>query len=182
MKIALCPGHHKDSRGAVNHKHGLNEHDEARKVVDALRMLLLQGGHDVSVFTGHLTHKITCINNGNFDLALDIHFNAGGGHGCEVVYVPHSKTRQAQAAVISSSISLYTGVRNRGAKEGYWMGGDNPGTKPDAFVSETSCPAFIPEPLFIDNDAEVERWLVAGRHDQIAEAIAIGIADAFGSV
>jgi len=181
MKIAICPGHHKDARGAVNHKYGLNEHDEARKVVNALRTLLLNGGHDVSVFTGHLSHKISCINNGNFDFALDIHFNAGGGHGCEVVYVPHSKTRQMQAQIIASSICAYMGSRDRGAKEGYWMGGDAPGTKPDAFVSQTNCPAFIPEALFIDNDAEVVKWFVAGRHDQIAEAIEIGIQDAFGA-
>jgi len=184
MKIALCPGHHRDAKGAVNLKHGLNEHDEAKKVVLHLSQRLQQSGHDVSVFTGHLTHKINCINNGGFDLALDIHFNAGGGHGCEVVYVPHSPTRHAQASVMASTICAYMGSRNRGAKEGYWMGGEHPGTKPDAFVSETMCPAFIPEQLFIDNDAEVEKWLLSGRHDQLAEAIAIGIGidDAFGSI
>ncbi len=182
MKIAICTGHHNEAKGAVNRKHNLNEHDEAMIVVGHLIDKLRDAGHSVSVFNGKLRAKINNINAGAFDLALDIHFNAGGGHGCEVVYVPHSTTRHEQAAVMSESISQFMGLRNRGAKEGYWMGGDNPGTKPDAFVSQTNCPAFIPEPLFIDNDAEVEKWFVAGRHDQIAEAIAIGIADAFGSV
>jgi len=179
MKIALCPGHHNAAKGAVNHKHGLNEHDEAKKVVRHLSDAMQAAGHSVSVFTGHLSHKIDCINHGQFDLALDVHFNAGGGHGSEVVYVPHSPTRQAQAAVINSTICSYMGTRNRGAKEGYWMGGEHPGTKPDAFASQTDCPAFIPEPIFIDNDAEVEKWFIAGRHDQIATAIATGILDAF---
>jgi len=181
MKIAICPGHYPEAAGAVNHRYDLNEHDEACQVVSHLRTLLLAVGHSVHVFRGHLRHKIDRINNGNFDLALDVHFNAGGGHGCEVVYVPHSPTRQAQAAVISSTMCSYMGVRNRGAKEGYWMGGDNPGTKPDAFVSQTNCPAFIPEPIFIDNDSEAEKWLAAGRHAHIAEAISLGIQDAFGA-
>jgi len=182
MKIAICAGHHDGARGAVNRKHNLNEHDEAMIVVGHLIDKLRDAGHSVSVFSGKLRRKITNINAGVFDLALDIHFNAGGGRGCEVVHVPHSKTRRAQAAVMSESISQHMGLRDRGAKEGYWMGGEHPGTKPDAFVSQTNCPAFIPEPLFIDNDGEVEQWLVSGRHDQIADAIADGIADAFGSM
>jgi len=179
MKIAICPGHHNAAKGAVNQKYSMNEHDEARRVVFHLSDLLSEAGHSVSVFSGRLSRKINNINNGGFDLALDIHFNAGGGHGSEVVYVPHSPTRQAQASVINRTICSYMGTRNRGAKEGWWQGGDNPGTKPDAFVSQTDCPAFIPEPIFIDDDAAVEKWLIAGRHDQIAEAIATGITDAF---
>lgn len=182
MKIAICAGHHNEAKGAVNRKHNLNEHDEATTVVKHLIDKLRDAGHSVSLFNGKLHAKINNINAGKFDLALDIHFNAGGGHGCEVVCVPHSKTRHEQASVMSESISRFMGVHDRGAKEGYYMGGDNPGTKLDAFVSQTNCPAFIPEPLFIDNDAEVEEWFVAGRHEQIAEAIATGIADAFRSV
>jgi len=89
---------------------------------------------------------------------------------------------EAQTATMSETISGFMGLRNRGAKEGYWMGGEHPGTKPDAFVSQTSCPAFIPEPLFIDNDSEVAKWFLSGWHDQIAEAIDSAVTDAFGGV
>lgn len=175
MKIALCAGHHKDRKGAVNKKYNLNEYDEALKVVMPLADILLKNGHPVSTFSGKLSEKIKNINKYDFDLALDIHFNAGGGRGCEVVHVPGSNTRHEQAADMSRDIALYMNLRDRGAKEGWYWGGENPGTRPDAFVTQTNCPAFIPEPLFIDNDSEVAYWFVAGRHDQIAEAIANGI-------
>jgi len=175
MKIAICPGHHAAAKGAVNKKYKLNEHDEAKKVVRHLSEILQSRGHTVSVFTGKLSKKIANINNGNFDLALDIHFNAGGGHGCEVVYVPGSLKRSAQAAKMADTISSYMQVFNRGAKEGYWMGGTHPGTRPDAFVSQTNCAAFIPEQLFIDDDAAVKHWFINNNHKLLAEALAMGI-------
>jgi len=180
LRIAICPGHHEKARGAVNKKHSLNEHNEALRVVACMTPLLRGMGHEVGIFIGTLGSKIAQINAGEFDLALDIHFNAGGGRGCEVVYVPHSRTRREQARVISESIATYMNLKDRGPKEGWYQGGENPGTKPDAFVAQTNCPAFIPEPLFIDNDSEVEYWFVAGRHAQIAEAITLGISNSFG--
>lgn len=181
MKIAICSGHHPSAKGAVNKKHGLNEHDEAVKVNAHLATRLRAEGHTVEIIEGTLSTKIRKINEGLFHLALDNHFNAGGGRGCEVVHVPHSPARHEQAKVMSASIAVFMGLKDRGAKEGYYMGGETPGTKPDAFVAQTDCPAFIPEPLFIDNDAEVEYWFVAGRHEQIADAIALGIIESFGS-
>jgi len=175
MKIAICPGHHPLRSGAKNTKHSLNEHREAKHVVYALAEILKDEGHQVSIFTGTLSQKIAKINHGSFALALDIHFNAGGGRGCEVVHVPKSEYRHAQAANMSRIIATELHVRDRGAKEGWWQGGSHPGTKPDAFVTQTNCAAFIPEPLFIDNDSEVEAWLVTGQHGAIAEAIASGV-------
>ena len=40
MRIAICAGHHKDRKGAVNKKHGLNEYDEASKVIPHLMKIL----------------------------------------------------------------------------------------------------------------------------------------------
>ncbi|MCK5132711.1 MAG: N-acetylmuramoyl-L-alanine amidase [Candidatus Sabulitectum sp.] len=180
LSIALCPGHHKQAKGAVNKKYGLNEHDEAIKVVSHLNELLTAAGCSVSVFTGKLGQKIRKINEGSFHLALDIHFNAGGGKGCEVIYVPHSAQRKEQASVISEEIALHMSLRDRGPKEGWYQGGEFPGTKPDAFVAQTNCCAFIPEPGFLDDNSFCEYWLVAGRHEQIAQAIAHGIIEAFG--
>jgi len=173
-QIAICAGHYKERHGATNKKHGINEHDEATKVVACLFDILVSFGYDVSIFSGRLSDKIRSINSGNFKLALDVHFNAGGGHGCEVVHVPDSIHRTMQATDFSHEISASMGIKDRGAKNGWWFGKLRDG-KPyikDAFVSETNCPAFIPEPLFIDNDEEVEKWLIIGRHREIAQPIA----------
>lgn len=177
MKIAICAGHHTSAKGAGNSKYNLNEHDEAWQVVGHLLDILCDKGHRCSMFSGKLSRKIANVNHGNFDLALDIHFNAGGGRGCEVVHVPNSSKRAAQAALMSKAISKAMGTRDRGAKEGWWWGKLKNGKpyKPDAFVAQTNCAAFIPEPLFIDNDSEVAAWFVAGRHAEVAKAIALGI-------
>jgi len=177
MKIALCPGHHDRSTGAINEKYGINEHSEANSVVCSLAEILTIDGHCVNILTGTLTEKVSKINKGSFDVALDIHFNAANrkAAGCEVMYVPGSELRRVQAAEISRVMSMYLGNRNRGANEGYYWGGSEPGMKPDYFLAKTNCPAFIPEPLFIDNNTEAEKWLVSGRHGDIAEAIALGV-------
>ena len=177
MKIALCAGHTVNAKGAENHKHGVNEHDEAKVVVRHMTDLLEDAGHSVHVFTGTLTRKVANINAGNFDLAMDVHFNAGGGHGCEVLYVPGNVFRGSQAARMSEAIAECIDVRDRGAKEGWYKmrkGGDK-----DYFLQRTNCPAFIPEPIFIDNDAEVEKFLINGGRRMLAHAIAEGIREVF---
>jgi N-acetylmuramoyl-L-alanine amidase len=171
MKIAICAGHYQNAKGATNKVRGLNEHDEAVKVIELLKPMLISAGHAVEVFSGELTKKIAHVNSGQFDLAIDLHFNAGGGHGCEVVHMPKSAKRALQAAAMSKAIASQLNIKDRGAKDGYYQGGTNPGTVPDAFVSKTNCPSFIPEPLFIDNDQEAGYFLSSGRHSVIACAL-----------
>ena len=195
MKIALCPGHHKDARGAVNKKYDLNEFEEASKVCSHLAIKLRKMGHSVDVIVGKLSHKVYMINKGGYDLAIDIHFNAdydhldpddfdnSRGYGCMVMYCPKAlsygnkepiSTRSQQADAMSFGISSYMGGRDHGGRPG-WYWGSNPPEKKDYFLRETNCAAFIPEPGYIDNNGFAEKWLVAERHDQIAEAIALGI-------
>ncbi|MFA6064058.1 MAG: N-acetylmuramoyl-L-alanine amidase [Gallionella sp.] len=181
MRIAICPGHHADAKGAVNAKFGLNEYDEAVKVVNYLGDKLTYRGHDVMILTGRLSAKVDAINAGHIDVALDIHFNADAetadtddtkGRGCMVVHMPGNDIRKKQAARMSGIIADHMGEHDFGSFEG-WYAGDR--TKKDYFLEHTDCPAFIPEPLFIDNNASAEYWLVGNRHEQIAEAIAIAV-------
>lgn len=181
MNIAICPGHHRKAKGAVNHKFQLTEYDEASKLLPYLANRLRASGHTVEVVTGVLPEKIKKINAGNFDLAIDLHFNAGGGRGCEVLYCPGNPVRRRQAARMSSTIANALGVTDRGAKAG-WHRMDAPGVVDypgdvdgdehrDAFLSQTNCPAFIPEPIFIDNNDEVERFLLNSNHRVVALAL-----------
>lgn len=175
MKVAICAGHHKGATGAKNEAHSINEHIEALLIVcDPV----LQ---DCTVIHGTLREKIAAINAGGFDLAIDLHFNAGGGKGCEVLYNPGNPVRYRQAARMSSVIASALGVNDRGAKAG-WHKMDAPGVvdypgdvdgdeHKDAFLSQTNCPAFIPEPIFIDNNDEVERFLLNDKHHLIALAL-----------
>ena len=195
MKIAVCAGHEDKARGATNRRHGLTEHGEAKKILTPLMLQLVSQGHQVTNIQGSLSEKVKLINEGDFDLALDLHFNADAdhldpedlddsrGHGAMVMYCPRadqyrkpepaSQCRE-QADAFSFAMSAYLGGHDRGGRPG-WYWGSNPPTAKDYFLRKTNCMAFIPEPGYIDNNAFAEKWLVAGRHDQIAAAIALGI-------
>jgi hypothetical protein len=204
MKIALCPGHHKNARGAVNKKYGLNEYDEATKVIEYAEPLLRGMGHEVEKIIGRLGTKIALINDGDFDVAIDYHFNAdydhldpddlddSRGHGCMVVYCPQNKVygeresadylRRQQANTFSAAMAPMLDNRNLGGRQGWWWSKLENG-KPiyrDGFLTKTNCPAFIPEPGYIDNNRFAEMWLVSDRHAQLAEALAVGISNTFG--
>lgn len=175
MRIAICAGHYPSRPGAYNKKYAIKEHDAAVGVVEHLEEMLTAAGHEVVVFEGTLSSKIKDVNavhkKKKLNLALDIHFNADAetddtddkkGYGCEVVYCPGNDTRKAQAAKFSAKIAEVLGERNRGALEGwYWGSGivDGKPTKKDAFTAKTNCPAFIPEPGFVDNNDFCERFL-----------------------
>jgi len=194
MKIAICPGHYPEAPGAYNEKFNLYEHFEAIKVCQYLSEFLKNENHIVEVFQGKLKDKVEQINKGNFDLALDIHFNADYDHldphdeddrrgtGCMVMYCPGVDTygkpepitpRRHQANKMSYVISRSLGMKNHGGRPG-WYWGSNPPKSKDYFLKHTNCPAFIPEPLFIDNNKDAE-WLVEEKHSSVAEAIARGI-------
>jgi len=158
----------------------------------ALSSALHVAGVDSEIITGGLTSKVAAINQGSFDLAVEPHFNADAdhldpddfddtrGHGCMVMYCPGNNARQKQAAIISAALSATIGNRDLGAREGWYWGGSAPGTIADYFLRKTNCPAFIPEPGYIDNNKFTKEWLIAERHTEIAQALCAGILAVLG--
>ncbi len=195
MKIAICAGHHEDAKGAENTRYNLNEYDEACKIIPFLETELIAMGHSISILSGRLGSKVRKINAGNFDLALDLHFNADydhldpddlddeRGHGCMVMYCPKAfnygdaepqSTRRSQANQMSAAMSGVIENRNLGGRPG-WYWGNNPPEKKDYFLRKTNCTAFIPEFGYIDNNGFASTWLVdAERHAKSAQAVAEG--------
>jgi len=186
-RIVICAGHNKKSKGAINKKYSLNEFDEAWKVCIPLSEILSVNGVDARLITGSLTEKVAKINAGGFALALDLHFNADADHldpddlndargeGCMVMYCPGNHLRSIQAATMATRMSDYIGNSNKGGREGWYVGGSNPGTIKDYFLRKTNCAAFIPEFGYIDNNGFAKEYLVSNRHQDLAEALASGI-------
>jgi len=193
--IAIFPGHHPDDKGAINKNHGLNEHDEAVKIIAHAMPMLEERGFDVTTYTGRLSKKIELVNAGDFDLAIDLHFNADYDHldpddlddsrgtGCMVMHCPYAKVygdpeplsaRRKQADDMSLAMAGIIGNINRGARPGWWWN-TNPPKHKDGFLVRTNCAAFIPEFGYIDNNYFAERYLVAGKHKLLAEALVIGV-------
>jgi len=171
--VALAVGHQGTAQGARHEKSGLTEWQFSMQVVPAIKEILeTEHNCTVSVFEGgKLKDRIHAINlehqTTKFDVAIDSHLNAdydhtdphdkndSHGHGTMVMYIPHSKTRKAQADAMSASIAETLGERDLGGREGWYWGnvkaGEQP-TSPDGFLRYVNCPSFVMEAGFIDNN------------------------------
>lgn len=200
MRIALSHCHNEKAQGAVNKRYGLTEYQQGGLVLEFLAEILTLKGHDVRVFEGNsLREKIAAINAWGADLAVEPHFNADADHldpednddsrgrGIMTMYCPQygaygiqeslAYKRKQQADAFSAAMYEHLETRNLGGRQGWWWGKTVAG-KPvyrDGFLTKTNCPAFIPEPGYIDNARFAADWLVSGRQAEIAEALAAGI-------
>jgi N-acetylmuramoyl-L-alanine amidase len=124
--------------------------------------------------TGRLEQKVARVNALSPDFAIELHLNAGGGHGYETLYCPGSVKGKALASAVNSSIGLVLNSRNRGVKEGWYKMDKANG--PDFFLAETNCPAIIFEMYFLDNQEERAKYIGSlNILDAVAERIVFGI-------
>ena len=106
--------------GAVGY---LNESDETRRVGKRLIELLRGEGHTVYDCTNDYAHTTTenlseivrMANSHTLDLFVSVHFNSGGGNGCEV-FTYGGKTFDEAQRTCDALSSL--GFKNRGIKDG----------------------------------------------------------------
>jgi N-acetylmuramoyl-L-alanine amidase len=171
MKIVISSGHGKYIRGASCPPPGLDEVDEARKVVDKVAELWRDNGVDVDVFhdntstsqNQNLNAIVNYHNSKSRDYDVSVHFNAynktNNPMGVEVLYV----TQQKLAADTSLAIAQAGGFINRGAKK-----------RTDLFfLNSTEMPAVLLEVCFVDSytDAELYRQHFETICRRIAEVI-----------
>ena len=169
MKIAINAGHTKSGAGsgAIG---CINESEETRKVVAALIPLLKKKGHTVVNATvdkaatqaSYLQQTVSIANKSKADLFVSIHFNAGGGNGCECYTYKGKKVKQAQN--INAQLQKL-GFRNRGIKNGSGF----------YVVNYTTMTAVLVEVCFVDTCKDVQLYKRLGAA-KIAQAIADGIA------
>lgn len=91
------------------------------------------------------------------DLYVEIHINAGGGTGSEVLVTGHSAAANQYATKICSSLSGALGIQNRGVKKQNLI-----------VLNKTSMPTVLVECLFADS---------SDSNKYNAEVIAMAIAD-----
>lgn len=169
MKIILNAGHTASGSGsgAVGF---ISESEETRKVVNAVKRYLTGKGHDVVVANvdragsqyEYLREVVRIANKHiDADLFLSVHFNAGGGQGCECYTYKGKKTPQAEG--ICAELNKH-GFRNRGVKDG----------SPLYVISKTKMPAILAEVCFVDNIKDARKYEEVGVN-RIAQAITRGI-------
>jgi hypothetical protein len=158
MKIVISSGHSLKVRGAAGPKPwGLDEVDEARRVVAEIANFLKLHGHDAIEFHDDTStsqdqnlHTIVNFHNaqGAHDLDVSVHFNAytptSGGRGTECLYVSQADLANNVAMAIAGA----SGLINRGPKK-----------RTDLyFLNKTNQPAILIEVCFVDAQADVEAY------------------------
>jgi N-acetylmuramoyl-L-alanine amidase len=153
-RIAISVGHHPDKPGFINEKY--SEYSEMAAVAGLLiRNLLYKKQLPYLIGTGRLGKKVEEINDLNVELAVELHLNAGGGHGVETLYCPGSQPGKEWAEIIQKHI-VHPGIRDRGTKEGWYHQDKSKGKL--YFLEKTNCPSVIIESYFLDNKEEVEKY------------------------
>lgn len=168
---AITAGHSAKVVGAGS-KYG-QEHVEARKVADKVASIIKVNGGLVARCDGdtattasgvwlEAVREVDAFGNKYGDsntLALSIHFNAfnGKAEGTECLAFASLKE---QAAKYSAAIAKASGLKDRGHKDGSWVG----------WVQETDPYAYLVEVCFIDNENDMAKY--KENFDAICYAIA----------
>lgn len=168
MKIILNAGHTASGAGsgAIGY---IKESEETRKVVSLIRYYLRGKGHEVILANvdkaesqAAYLYRVARMANEHSDayLFVTIHFNAGGGQGCEC-YTWKGKETSAALGVCSELNKL--GFRNRGIKDGSAL----------YLISKTKMPSLLVEVCFVDNPKDCTLYKNLG--SKVAQAITRGI-------
>lgn len=153
LKFCVITGHGKSKSGgydpgAVSGKY--QEFRIAKEIAKYTNEYLRSYGNESKLinYDGslYLTERIEKINASDFDFALEIHLNAGGGTGTEVFYPSGDTEAQGAARAVSESISKALSVRNRGAKTRL----NSAGKDYFGIIRSTKIPTLLIETVFID--------------------------------
>lgn len=165
MKIALSAGHTLSGKGtgAVGL---INESQENRIMFDLIKEWLIIGGHtvytcNVDKSDTYLQQQVALANKQTVDVAVQIHFNSGGGTGTETLYNLGSTKGKTYAEKVNAKLA--TVFKNRGAKSRndlYWL-------------KNCIAPTILIEVCFVDSSTDVN--IYKANKDKIAKLIAEGI-------
>lgn len=177
-KVYLGVGHGgKDSGAAANgYKEKIFNLDTAK----ACRDELVRHGVNVmlsreSDLNENLSARIRECNAFSPDLAVDIHYNAGGGDGAEVYHGKNDKTDDALAKNILDEI-VKIGQNSRGMKTRTTSNGADY----FGFVRQINCPSVLVECAFLDNKKDVQIVDTLTERKTMGIAIALGIIKTLG--
>jgi len=159
--IALIPGHSSDSPGACGG--GLCEWPWALTVCHmAERRISASTVVERKAGLGALVQRL---NDKAVEAVVSLHLNAfdGSVSGCETLHYPASGEGEGLAREIHPEIVRAMGGPDRGIKE----------RRDLAILSDTTMPAVLLEPAFVDN--RVDREAALRNADVVADAIANGV-------
>lgn len=156
MNIAFVLGHHLKSKGAFSSYLFANEFDFYTDVVKHLeykigKLNLFYHNPDTSSYTARIKETATKINKVNFDLVIELHFNAATpqANGCETLYYFNSKKGKEFAHIFTDTVCGITGIKSR---NGGVKALTNKKDRGFASVYYPKAPTILIEPFFGTND------------------------------
>lgn len=176
-KVFLGVGHGGSDPGAVKY---LKEADVNLNMALACRDYLEANGVIVKMSrikdeNDPLNEEVKECNAFNPDLAVDIHNNAGGGDGFEVIYSITGGASKILAQNIEAEVKSI-GQNSRGLK----VRKNASGNDYFGFIRLTKCPAVIVEGVFVDNAADVKIADTLAEQQEFGRAYARGILKTLG--
>ena len=166
MRICISVGHGRSAGGGYDSGAvggGFHEFRIARKIGFYIAEALKNYGCDAVLINYdadmYLTDRIAYVNRENFDLAAEIHLNAGGGTGSEVYYKHTDEGGKKLAAKTKLNSA----------------GGDYFG-----FVRSVRCRSLLIETVFIDSSSDRKNVETEAGQKKCGESIAASIAEFYG--
>ncbi len=165
MHVAIAGGHCAAAPGASGY---LDEYSCDRAFVARLVDAMRAAGFEVTDCTNEaadaaseLSAECAAANASGADVFLAVHFNAGGGTGCEVWHFPGDERGFELARGMSSRLSGVLGLPDRGAKasDGYYV------------LNSTDMTALILETCFVDRAEDADAWHAAPWDDLCAAVV-----------
>lgn len=171
MRIGVNCGHTLSGTVGAGAMGILNESVETRAVGYSLMGILRGYGYEVVDCTNDRANSVSenlreiceLANAQPLDMFISIHFNAGGGEGCEAY--TYGGINVASADEVLERLSSL-GFRNRGIKDGSNL----------YVVRNTDAPAVLLEVCFVDKKTDADLYTSLGA-ERIADAIGSGISD-----
>lgn len=176
-KVFIGVGHGGNDPGAVGY---LVEKDVNLKMAKACAEYLKNNGVKVAMSrtrdeNDDISEEIRECNAFDPDLAIDVHNNAGGGDGFEVLHSIVGGTSKKLAQNIEAEVKKI-GQNSRGLKTKK----NSAGSDYFGFVRCTKCPAVIVEGVFVDNKEDAKAADTDAECKAFGEAYAKGILKTLG--
>lgn len=174
MKIALAVGHSILKNGNITSANGvINEYKYNKGLAPLIAKYLTKLGHAVNVIVcpekkfniskDESTYKLNLVNNGVYDLVVELHLNAStssSAKGCEVLYI--SQKGKEYAGRVQSKLSTLFKDRGIVHRDNLYM------------LTKTKPVAIMLETFFCTNASDCD---IGEDKDKIAKLIAEGIAN-----
>lgn len=184
FRLAVLVGHNSRRRGAFSQAMQVAEWVYNQRVARQMKRLESEYGIETRTFLredhpagygSEIAQAYAAMDAWKPAAIMELHFNAGGGAGTEVLYWGRSAAGRRLADAVREAVVVELGLRDRGSK------GRKAGERGGTSLQASRFPTILTEPFFGDSEEDCARMLELGEAS-LARAYLIGARDAFAGL